>query len=33
MGPDEWVRGMVTIKNMETGEQKEVKVEKLHKFL
>lgn len=33
MGPDEWAKGMVTLKNMETGEQKEVKRDEISKFL
>ncbi len=33
MGPDEWARGMVTLKNMETGEQKEVGVEDVENAL
>jgi len=33
MGPDEWAKGMVTLKNMETGEQKEVERDEISKFL
>ncbi len=33
MGPDEWARGMVTLKDMETGEQREVKADEVEKVL
>ncbi|MEA2054074.1 MAG: histidine--tRNA ligase [Candidatus Thermoplasmatota archaeon] len=33
VGPDEWKKGTVIIKNMQSGEQKEVRKKELHNFL